>query len=83
MIGNYPKGKFLNIDPWHIIQGKALVGAWNDTLNFDNKFKKFEKKINNKNLNFFFGNKTYKLTDINKAINDFKKGKIIRPLIKM
>ncbi len=83
VIGNYPKGNFLKIDPWHIIQGKSLLGAWNDTLNFDKKFRKFEKKTKNKNLNFFFGDKIYKLTDINKAINEFKKGKIIRPLIKM
>ena len=83
VIGNYPKGQLLKIDPWHIIQGKTLTGAWNNQLVFDNKFKKFEKKIENKRLNFFFGKKTYNLNNINHAIKDFKKGKMIRPLIKL
>ena len=30
----------------------------------------------------FFGSKTYKLDEINLAINDFRKGKVVRPLIK-
>jgi len=38
---------------------------------------------NKLNLNEYFGNKTYKLNEINKAIQDLKRGKIIRPLIKM
>ena len=83
VIGNYPKGKILKINPWHIIQGKTLSGAWNNQSKFDDKFKKFENKLKNKNLNFYFGKKTYKLDEINFAIKDFKSGKMIRPLIKL
>lgn len=44
-----------------------------------------EKKYAVKNLktNFYFSNKVYKLTEINKAIKDFRKEIVIRPLIKM
>ena len=83
VIGNYPKGKVLKIDPWHIIQGKTLLGAWNDQEIFDKKFEKFEKKIKNKKLDYFFGNKIYSLNNINNAIKDFKDGKMIRPLLKL
>ena len=83
VIGNYPKGEILKIDPWHIIQGKSLLGAWNDQVVFDKKFEKFEKKLKNKKLNFYFGKNIYKLNDINVAIKDFKNGKMIRPLIKL
>ena len=43
-------------------------------------FKLFEK--NNIKLSKFF-NKIYKFKDINKAISDFRSGKVIRPIIKM
>ena len=83
VIGNYPKGKLIKIDPWRIINGNTLMGAWNDSANFEKKFYKFEKKIKNKNLSFFFGRKTYNLNSIDNAIKDFKEGKIIRPLLKL
>ena len=83
VIGNYPKGEILKINPWHIIQGKTLSGAWNDESEFDKKFKKFSNKLKSKNLNFYFGKKIYTLNDISFAIKDFKNGKMIRPLIKL
>ena len=83
VIGNYPKGEKLNLDPWEIIMGKTLTGAWNERENYDNKFKFFKSKIDTKKLNLFFGKKIYNLSEINKAIKDFKTGKVVRPLIKI
>jgi len=82
VIGNYPKPSSIKLDPWNIIKGKTLIGAWNDLDSFENKFKIYKKKINKNYSSHFFGNKFYSLNEINKAIKEFTKGKVIRPLIK-
>ena len=51
-------------------------------INYKDKFEKLEKIFKDLKTKFFFSNKVYKLTQINKAINDFKSGKVIRPLIR-
>jgi S-(hydroxymethyl)glutathione dehydrogenase/alcohol dehydrogenase len=81
VIGNYHKPSFIKLDPWNIIAGKTLLGAWNDLDVFDNKFRLYKSKISKNYSKYFFGNKVYNLNEINKAIKDFKIGKVIRPLI--
>ena len=83
VVGNYEKKLFSKLDPWHIIEGKTLKGAWNTDINFAKKFSKLESVFKKLNTDFYFSKKVYKLKDINVAIKDFKKGKVIRPLIKM
>lgn len=83
VVGNYPNGSKLSLNPWNIINGINYKGVWNSEINFSKKFNKLEKIFNDlKNLETL-SNKVYNLKDINKAINDFKNGKIIRPIIKM
>ena len=83
IVGNYKKKINSKLDPWHIIEGKTLKGAWNKNINFKNNFLKMERFFNELETDFYFSGKIYKLNDINKAIADLKKGKVIRPLIKM
>ena len=83
VIGNYPNGQILKINPWHIIQGKTLQGAWNNQDMFDKNFNIIQKKVSNLKLDFYFGDIIYNLENINVAIKDLKNGKIIRPLIKI
>ncbi len=83
IIGNYPKNKNIELDPWIIIDGVTMTGAWTNSKPFDQSFKKLEKLIKNYNLNFFFSRKLYSLDNFSKAIKDFEDGEIIRPLIKM
>lgn len=83
VVGNYQKRLLSKLNPWDIIEGKTLKGAWNSEIDFKNKFSKLENLFKNLKTNFYFSNKIYKLTEINKAIKDFRKGKVIRPLIKM
>jgi S-(hydroxymethyl)glutathione dehydrogenase / alcohol dehydrogenase len=83
VVGNYEKQLTSKLNPWNIIEGKTLKGVWNSKINYKDKFKKLEKIFKSLSTNFLFSNKVYKLTQINKAINDFKNGKVIRPLIKM
>ena len=82
-IGNYPANSKILLDPWIVIQGVTLLGAWNDLKPFDASFKKLEKLIKNKRLDYFFANKIYKLDNIVQAIKDFESGKVIRPLIQL
>lgn len=83
VVGNYKKKLSSKLNPWHIIEGKTLKGAWNSEINFKNKFLKLESLFKKLKTDFYFSNKVYKITEINKAVSDFKKGKVIRPLIKM
>jgi Zn-dependent alcohol dehydrogenase len=83
VVGNYDKKLISKLDPWHIIEGKTLKGVWNNEINFNKKFHKMQKAFKKIETNFYFSNKIYKLGEINQALKDFKKGKVIRPLIKM
>jgi Zn-dependent alcohol dehydrogenase len=83
VVGNYPKNISTLLNPWNIIEGKTLKGAWNSDINFKNKFSKLEKIFHNLETDFFFSGKEYKINEINKAFKDLKNGKVIRPLIRM
>lgn len=83
VVGNYKKNLISKIDPWNIIQGKILKGAWNSDINFSKKFYKLQKIFEKLDTSFYFSNKIYKINQIKKALSDFKKGRVIRPLIKM
>ena len=83
IIGNYPHNLKVKLNPWHFIMGKIVSGAWVDEFNYDEKFSNFYSKFNKFNWKKYFGKKIYNLDNINLAINDFKNGKVIRPLIKM
>ncbi len=83
IVGNYKHSTKFNIDPWEFLFGKKISGSWNKKFIYDFNFKKFNRHLNKLDLNEYFGNKTYKLNEINRAVQDLKKGKIIRPLIKM
>jgi S-(hydroxymethyl)glutathione dehydrogenase/alcohol dehydrogenase len=74
----------IRIDPHEMIKGKKIFGSWGgqcvpkkDVPKIFNIFYKNKIKLS------LFISKIYKLNQINTAIKDFKKGNVIRPLIKM
>jgi Zn-dependent alcohol dehydrogenase len=83
IIGNYKNNKYLVTNPWQLLYGKQISGSWIASFNYDLHFKKFEKAIGKLNFKLLFGNRTYSLNKINSAINDLKKGRVIRPLLKL
>lgn len=83
VIGNYPKGKKIRLDPWNFIMGKKISGSWQNEFNYEKYFKIFYQKFNNFKYKDFFGKKIYRLDEINLAVKDFINGKVIRPLIKV
>ena len=84
LIGNTKKKEMLSIKSWDIIFGKTLTGAWGKggtiMKNFDINQNILENQI--KYIKQILPKKNYKINQINEAINDFKKGKILRPIIK-
>jgi len=85
IFASHPNKKYkIKIDPFDLILGKQIIGSWGGQT----KFKKniiFMKKIirKYKNINNIFFSKEYNLNQINNAIKDMTKGRVIRPLIKM
>ncbi len=83
IIGNYKNNTMLKIDPWQLLYGKKISGSWEKKFNYDKNFKLFEKYLKNFKCKYLFGNKIYNLDEISIALEDFQKGKVIRPLIKI
>ena len=83
VIGNYKYQSKFVVDPWQILFGKKILGSWSGQFDYRKKFKMYEKYSRSLNSNLIFGKKVYKLKNFSRAINDFKKSKVIRPLIKI
>ena len=82
---SHPDNKSLiKLKPHDLIRGRKIYGSWGGNCNPEKDipriFRLFKK--NNVNLKCLLS-KNYNLNDINSAINDFKKGKVIRPIIKI
>ncbi len=73
----------IKINPHDLIKGKRLFGSWGGYTNPDKDFNIYNKLISKEiKLMKYMKIKEYKFEDINKAINDFSKNKIIKPLIR-
>lgn len=78
------KGEKIKLDPFDLIKGKKIYGSWGGGIDYEknsSKIFKIFRKI--KNFNKIFSEKLYELDQINLAIKDFKKGKVLRPIIKL
>lgn len=83
VFATHPEKKIL-IDPYELILGKKIEGSWGGKIIFEKDLNNLVKiLLSIKNIENIFFSKIYKLSNINSAINDLKKGKVIRPLIKM
>ena len=72
------------LDPKGFLDGKRVIGTRGGEMNLDKDIKKFTTLLKKNNFNYkSFFSKSYKLVEINKAIKDMKKGRVIRPLIKL
>lgn len=80
---NHNTNKKLYIDPFEFIKGKQIFGTWGGNLNMSREFKKLETffKFYKKNCIKTYI-KTYSLSNINQAIADYKKGKVLKAIIK-
>ena len=78
-----PKNHMIKISPHELIKGKRIYGSWGGNSKPDRDISRFS-KVFNKNQRFVKQIKSniYKFSQINNAIKDFKKGKVLRPIIK-
>ena len=75
-------GHKIKFNPYDLIFGKRIYGFSGNDLSLEgniNKYFNIIKKLKLKKLRNIFTH--YKFQNINSAIKDFKKGKILRPLI--
>lgn len=77
-----PTGNFIKIDPYELIKGKKIEGSWGGGSNLDYDVHEIANLLlkSNVNLNLLIGN-TYKLSQINEAIDDLRQGLPGRPII--
>ncbi len=85
VFASHPKfGDRISIDPFDLISGKRIIGSWGGDAQPDKDIPFFsELYLAGKLPLEKFISKKYKLEDINIAINDLKKGKVIRPIIEL
>ncbi|MBI5346636.1 MAG: zinc-binding dehydrogenase [Chlamydiae bacterium] len=82
--GNAPHGTFLSIDPKQFNLGKKILGTWGGDNDPDSHFPKYSKLLEFKYFNTQpFTKNIYSLDNIEKALDDLEKGKVLRPLIDM
>jgi len=83
LAGNIKRGLKIKIDPYDLIFGKKIYGFSGNDISLEKNLKRYNQllnKINFNKLRKIF--KVYKFKNINRAVDDFKNGKILRPLIK-
>lgn len=73
----------IRLDPHDLIKGKQIFGSWGGNSKPDKDIIKFYNLYKKNNLLKFLNSKVYSLKNIKKAIVDFRKGKTLRPVIKM
>lgn len=77
------KGKKIIIDPYELIKGKKIEGSWGGGTKYPKDLIKLSRALNLSKLKRLYFKKIYTLNTINSAIKDFKKGKVLKPLIKL
>jgi S-(hydroxymethyl)glutathione dehydrogenase/alcohol dehydrogenase len=75
--------KKIRIDPHDLIKGKQIIGSWGGNSKPDKDIVKFYNLYKKNNLFKFLKPKIYPFNNIKKAIEDFRKGRTLRPVIKM
>lgn len=82
VVGNAPYGEKIQVDPGQLNQGKKLLGTWGGDNVPDRDFPRYCKLVQSGKLKLdIFLSKTYRLVEINKAIEDLSNGNVVRPLI--
>jgi len=84
VVGNARHGQMLELDPRELNQGKRLLGTWGGDNNPDRDFPRYCKLITAGKLNLEpLLSRSYRLADVNNALNDLEHGVCARPLIQV
>lgn len=84
VVGNAKHGQMLELDPRELNQGKRLLGTWGGDNIPDRDFPRYCKLIAAGKLNLEpLLSRTYRLNEINAALDDLEHGLCARPLIQI
>lgn len=84
VVGNARHGERIELDPRQLNMGKRLFGTWGGDNWPDRDYPRYCKLVSYGRLNLEpMMSRTYRLTEINRAIDDLECGKVTRPLIDM
>lgn len=84
VIGNARHGEQLSIDPRELNAGKRLLGTWGGDSQPDRDYPRYGRLLAAGKLDLgALLSMTYRLEDINTALDDLERGKAARPLIDM
>lgn len=76
-------GKKISLDPHELIKGKIIKGSWGGASDPALLIEKFSEMRKYKEIDLsLFTKNLYPLSEINNALSDLKKGKVLRPIIK-
>jgi len=84
IIGNTKVNERISINAWDFIFGKTFTGAWGNGGTIMKNFKINEKILLDQisNIKKILPKKNYSIYEVNKALDHFRDGKILRPVIK-
>jgi S-(hydroxymethyl)glutathione dehydrogenase/alcohol dehydrogenase len=84
IVGNARQGEGLEIDPRQLNQGKRLLGTWGGDNQPDADFPRYAGWLADGTLKLDpLVTRTYRLGEINQAVDDLRAGVCVRPLIDM
>lgn len=84
VIGNARHGERVAIDPWELNCGKRLLGTWGGDTDPDRDFPRYARLLTSGRLPLGkLLSRPYRLTDVNRAIDDLEAGTVARPLLDM
>lgn len=84
LVGNAPHGKMLELDPKQFNLGKRLLGTWGGDNVPDRDFPRYVKLVAGGLLSLEpLLDRSYRLGDINQALDDLESRTVARPLIDM
>jgi len=82
VVGNARHGQTLEIDPRELNQGKRLLGTWGGDTIPERDFPRYCRLMAAGRLNVEpLVPRTYRLTEINAALDDLEQGRAVRPLL--
>ena len=78
-----PKNHVLKIDPFELIKGKKIRGSWGGNSYPERDIKKFYRILKKNNFLNKLNLKIYNLKNYHKALLDFERGRVLRPVLRM
>jgi S-(hydroxymethyl)glutathione dehydrogenase/alcohol dehydrogenase len=84
IVGNARHGEHIELNPQQFNQGKRLLGTWGGDSVPDRDYPRYCHLMSAGKFNFdVLMPQTYRLSDINAALDDLEAGKVARPIIDM